>query len=68
MNNRKKNGIGCIILAVVLSGIAINNTFVSPAIQVGDTSGLGVSRLVGAFLPAALALAAGLKFLQRPKA
>jgi hypothetical protein len=35
---------------------------------VGDDSGLGVSRLVGAFLPAVLLLALGLWFFQKPKA
>lgn len=67
MTNRQKNGIGCFILALVLTGAAINNTFVSPAVPAGDASGLGVSRLVGAFLPAVALFGLGLWLFQKPK-
>lgn len=67
MTNRQKNGIGCFVLALVLAGVAFNNTFISPTIPVGDESGLGVSRLVGAFLPSVVFLALGLWLFQKPK-
>ena len=67
MTSRQKNGIGCFVLAAVLAGVAVNNTFISPTIPVGDESGLGVSRLVGAFLPAVAMLAVGLWLFQKPK-
>ncbi|MDA9857133.1 MAG: hypothetical protein ACPGLY_14870 [Rubripirellula sp.] len=67
MNNRQKNGLVCIFISVVLAGIAVNNTFISPDVPVTDASGLGVSRMVGAFLPAVLVMAAGFYFLQKPK-
>jgi hypothetical protein len=68
MTNRQKNGIACIVIALLLAGVAIKNSFITPTISVGDDSGLGVSRLVGAFLPAVLLLALGLWFFQKPKA
>jgi hypothetical protein len=64
MNNRQKNGFVCIFVSVILAGIAFNNTFISPDLPVTDASGLGVSRMVGAFLPAVLVMAAGFYFLQ----
>ena len=64
-----RNTIGtiCCVLAVMFAVVAINNTFVSPEIPVGDESGLGVSRMMGAFLPAVLFLALGLYQFQKPK-
>lgn len=67
MTNRQKNGVGCFVLASVLAGVAINNTFVSPEIAVTDASGLGVSRLIGAFLPSLAFLGLGLWLFQSPK-
>ena len=67
MTNRQKNGIGCFVLAVVFAGVAVNNTFISPEIPVDDASGLGVSRLVGAFLPAVACLILGAWLFQSPK-
>lgn len=67
MNHRQKSGIGCFVLAVAFVGIAIKNTFVSPTVPLTDASGLGVSRLVGAFLPAIVALAVGVWLFQRQK-
>ena len=67
MTNRQKNGIGCLLIALLLFGIAIKNTFVTPAIPVGDPSGLGASRMVGAFLPSILLLALGIWLFQKPK-
>ena len=60
--------IGCGVHALVFAGVAVNNTFISPVIPVGDSSGLGVSRMVGSFLPSVLVLAVGLWLLQKPKA
>ncbi len=67
MTNRQKIGIGCFVIAALFAGVAINNTFISPVIPVGDESGLGVSRLVGAFLPAVVLLALGLWLFEKPK-
>jgi hypothetical protein len=67
MTNRQKNGIGCFVIAALLAGVAIKNSFVTPAVPVGDESGLGVSRMVGAFLPSILVCALGLWLFQKPK-
>ncbi len=67
MTSKKGFGIACCVLAVLLAGLGIKNTFISPEIPVGDESGLGVSQMVGSFLPAVLILALGLKLLQKPK-
>ena len=67
MTNRQKNGLGCFLIAALLAGVAIKNSFVTPSIPVGDESGLGVSRLVGAFLPSILVFALGLWLFQKPK-
>ena len=68
MTNRTKNGIGCIIISAVLAGIAVKNSFFPDGISPTDPSGLGVSRLVGSFLPAILVLALGVWLMQKPKA
>ena len=47
--SKKGLGIALCVLAGVLTIIAINNTFISPKIPVGDKSGLGVSQMVGSF-------------------
>ena len=52
---------------MVLAGVAINNTFISPTVAVNDPSGVGVSRLVGAFLPSVLVFAVGAWLFQKPK-
>lgn len=61
----KKFGIGCLILAALLAVSAVNTTFISPRVPVGDASGLGVSRLVGAFLPAIVLLAVAVWLLKK---
>jgi hypothetical protein len=69
MTSKQTSGIVCIVLAVAFAGVAINNNFLSDnALAVNDPSGVGVSRLVGAFLPAVVALAVGIFLLQKPKA
>lgn len=67
MTNQQKNGIVCIVLALILAGIAIKSTFFSDAATVGDASSLNVGRVVGSFLPSVVVLAVGLRFLQKPK-
>ncbi|MDB4357535.1 hypothetical protein N9Z11_02590 [Mariniblastus sp.] len=67
MTNRQKNGIGCFVIAALAAGVAINNSFVTPAVAVGDASGVGVSRLVGNFIPAIALLILGLWLFQKPK-
>jgi hypothetical protein len=67
MTNRQKNGIGCFVLALLFMGVAIRNTFFVPVIPVSDASGLGVSRMVGAFLPAIVFLIVGVCLFQKPK-
>ena len=67
LSNRKKNGIGCFVLAALLAVVAIRNTFFVEELAVNDETGLGVSRMVGAFLPAILVLALGAWLFQDPK-
>jgi hypothetical protein len=67
MTVRKKIGIGCLVMAALLAGVAAKNSFITPTIPVGDVSGLGVSQLVGAFLPAFVLLILGLALFQEPK-
>ncbi len=67
MTSRQMAGIGCFVLAALFVGVAIKNSFITPTIPVGNESGLGVSRLVGAFLPSILILALGLWLFQKPK-
>jgi hypothetical protein len=67
MTVRKKIGIGCFVIAALLAGVAAKNTFITPTIPVGDVSGLGVSRLVGAFFPALVLFILGLALFQEPK-
>ncbi len=67
MTSRQMSGIGCFVLAALFVGVAIKNSFITPTIPVGNESGLGVSRLVGAFLPSILILALGLWLFQKPK-
>jgi hypothetical protein len=62
---RKNFGIACLILAALLAVSAVNTTFLSPRVPVGDASGLGVSRMVGAFLPSLVLLAVAVWLLQK---
>jgi hypothetical protein len=67
MTNRQKNGIGCFILAVISVFIAVKNTFMNAEFSLADDSGLGVGRLVGAFLPSLVFLGLGVWLFQKPK-
>lgn len=65
MTQSKTVGIACLILAALLAASAVNATFISPSVSVGDASGLGVSRMVGAFLPSLICLAIAAWFLRK---
>ncbi|MCP4776034.1 MAG: hypothetical protein GY880_17530 [Planctomycetaceae bacterium] len=67
LTTRQKNGIGCFVIAALLAGVAFKNTFFTDGTSVTDPSGLGVSRMVGAFLPAILVCALGFWLFQKPK-
>jgi len=67
MTNRQKNGIGCFALATLAAGVAINNSFITPTVPVGEASGIGISRIVGNFIPAIALLILGLWLFQKPK-
>ena len=55
----------CALLAIALLFVGIKNTFFTPAISVTNASGLGVSRMVGSFLPGILVGALAAKLLQK---
>jgi len=67
VNIRKIAGPACFLLALAFFAVGVKNTFFNPEIAVHDASGLGVSRLVGSFLPAILVGAIAAKLLQKPK-
>jgi len=67
LNIRKIAGLTCCLLALAFFAVGMKNTFFNPEIPVNDASGLGVSRLVGSFLPALLVGAIAAKLLQKPK-
>jgi hypothetical protein len=58
-------GIAFIVLSVAFAYVAIRITFVSPEISIDDPSGLGVSRMVGAFLPFLVTLTIGVYLVTR---
>jgi hypothetical protein len=65
MTGRRIAGIVCCILAVGFFVSGLSNVISGP--DVTDASGLGVSYAVGAFLPAILALIAGIWLLTNKK-
>ena len=65
MTGKRIVGIVFLILAVVLFIRGVFTASSGPAI--GDPSGLGVSYMVGAFLPAIVVLIIGLWLFQKPK-
>ncbi len=65
MRNKNSAGIACIVLSIPLAYLAIKNSFVTPTIPFDDPSGLGVSRMVGAFLPFLVSLSIGLWLLTK---
>src|SRR5262245_13642607 len=66
MSGKKITGILCLGLAMLLVISAIISLISGAGPALGDASGLGVSRAVGAFLPAAVALILGLWLLKKP--
>ena len=67
LSNRKKTGIGCFVLAVLLLGSGIKTTFFGPGLPNDTIPGLEVSRAVGVFLPSVVACSVGLWLYQNPK-
>lgn len=67
MSKENTGAIVFFVLAVLFAGVAINNTFVSPTVSVSDESGLGVSRMDGAFLPSIICAGVGAWLWQRTK-
>jgi hypothetical protein len=65
MNGKQVAGIICMGAAVLPGVTAVISLSQGPS--VADPSGLGVSRAVGAFLPAVAALILGAWLLQKPK-
>ncbi len=59
---RRIGGIVCVVLAAVLFVMAVGGLSRGP--DVTDSSGLGVSHAVGAFLPAMIALIVGVVLLK----
>ena len=68
MSNRQKIGVACFLAAAVLAVFGTRNTFFADdAISVTNSSGLGVSQMVGAYLPMLVMLIIGAWFFQKPK-
>lgn len=63
---RRVAGIACFGLAALLLIGGLSSASQGPALN--DRSGLGVSSMVGAFLPALIALIVGLWLFQKPRA
>jgi lipopolysaccharide export LptBFGC system permease protein LptF len=65
MSGKRIGGIACLILGTMFAITAVNNLTngVGPALD--DSSGVGVSYAVGAFLPSVLAALLGLWLLKR---
>lgn len=66
MSGKQIGGIVCLVLAALLVVSAISSLSRGNGVAVGDASGLGVSRAVGAFLPSVVASIAGLWLLKTP--
>jgi len=66
MTGKRIGGIVCLVLAAVFVVSAISSLSRSDVPALGDASGLGVSRAVGAFLPSLAVAALGLWLLKKP--
>ena len=66
MSGKRIVGVVCLVLAALLVVSAISSLSRGDGPALGDASGLGVSRAVGAFLPSLLALIVGLWLLKKP--
>lgn len=67
MSGKRIAGLVCILLAALLGLGAVASLSVGNGPAVNDGSGLGVSRAVGAFLPAFGMLILGVWLFQKPK-
>jgi hypothetical protein len=66
MSGKRIGGVVCLVLAALLLVGAISSLSRGDGPELGDASGLGVSRAVGAFLPTLVALIVGLWLLKKP--
>jgi hypothetical protein len=66
MSGKQVAGVGCLVLAVLFALGAIGSLLGGDGPELGDPSGLGVSRAVGAFLPSLVALIVGVWLLKKP--
>ena len=66
MSGKRIVGVVCLVFAALLLVGAISSLSSGDGPALGDASGLGVSRAVGAFLPCLLVLIIGLWLLKRP--
>ncbi|QVL30975.1 hypothetical protein KIH39_19270 [Telmatocola sphagniphila] len=67
MKAKQIGGILCLVLAAAFFVSGASSLAKPDGPQVGDASGLGVSRMIGAFLPGVFALIIGLWLFQKPK-
>ncbi|MCI0701399.1 MAG: hypothetical protein L0241_09995 [Planctomycetia bacterium] len=67
MTGKQIGGVVCLVLAVVFTIGAIISLSKGDGPGLGDRSGLGVSRVVGACLPALGALILGLWLFKKPE-
>ncbi|MGL4553611.1 MAG: hypothetical protein ACRC33_20810 [Gemmataceae bacterium] len=66
MSGKRIGGIACLVLAALLVVGAISSLTRADGPAVGDASGLGVSRAVGAFMPSLAVAILGLWLLKKP--
>ena len=67
MGNRTKNAIGCLVIALIFLGVAINNSFFTADKGFNDPSGFGLSYIVGSFFPFVILLAVSLWLFFTPE-
>ena len=67
MSGKQIGGIVCLVVGAALVVGAIFSLSRGDGPELGDSSGLDVSRAVGAFLPSLVVLIVGLWLLQKPK-
>jgi hypothetical protein len=66
MSGKRIGGIVCLVLTALLVGGGISSLSRGDGPALSNASGLGVSRAVGAFLPALAVLILGLWLLKKP--
>ncbi len=67
MTARRIIGVAFFLAAAVLAVVATRNTFFSDGLSVTNSSGLGVSAMVGSYLPGFVMLIIGVWLFQKPK-